>query len=262
MVEGRDEGQGEAVAVQTNEWALIPPIYWPPRACDLTLAGIEEVLRIVREASRWVLRSACEEVCITDADIRKVKAIQKRNDLIAAKITAYEWFFEPYKGLAPRLSLEEVCRVLHRDPKYVRDRVRANPASKATHYEMPPGYRAELLSEERGAQAWKLKSEVAAEAAAAAAAAASAEVAVPVAAAPVEPVEPAAPVLPAACLKRAKALQAEILDDTARNTFLATATTSARMQNLLDALAAVQGSVALSLAHAPGPVKVTFPVTE
>ena len=240
---------------------LGPPIKWPPLARDLTLAGVEEVMRIVREMARWLLRCTCEEVCITDEDIRKLKSRQAREDLIATKITAYEWFFGTFQGVPPRLSLEEVCRVLHRDPKFVRARVRANPAAKATRYKMPPGYRAELLSEARGAQAWKRPSELAAEAAAAVdavmdAVAAAAGADVPVAESP----EPA---LPLACIERARTMKADILEETSRNTRLASATSSEEVQAALDVLAAACGSTVLGIpVPAAGPVTVTSHVTE
>lgn len=135
-----------------DERATIKPAWWPTRVRDLTPAGVDEIVRRTRRVARLMINSASEEVLITDAEIRKHRSIYIRRELIAAKITAWEWFFDPWLGMRPRLSLEEVCPVLHTDPEWIRECVRRTEVGgrpiEPTRYSLPPGYRvAELYHE-------------------------------------------------------------------------------------------------------------------
>lgn len=47
----------------------------------------------------------------------------KSREALTAKTVAWEWFFAPFEGLRPRISLEDVCSVLGLDPERVRDEV-------------------------------------------------------------------------------------------------------------------------------------------
>lgn len=147
-VERRVDGQAtEQATEQEVKKALVERIPWHPKLADLTLDGIAEVVRRTRKVATLMINSATEDVLISDTEIRQTKSIYVRRELIASKITSWEWFFGTWQGLPPRLALEEVCPVLHTSPAWIREKVIA--AAKPTRYKMPPGCRSELLSEER-----------------------------------------------------------------------------------------------------------------
>ena len=169
MVEPEREGEEKAGAEQR----AIELARWPGRAGDLTPEELGEIIRRTRRMARLMIDAASEEVLITDVEIRKHESIYVRRELIAAKITAWEWFFGPFwLGMRPRLSLEEVCPVLHMAPEWIRERVRQAKTGgkwvdgymdgdtrvygemiggkpiKPTRFKLPPGYRvAELYHE-------------------------------------------------------------------------------------------------------------------
>lgn len=117
------------------------PVHWPRWARELSPEAVDEIIHRVYRTAILVINAAGEEVLITDAEIRKATSLYYKRELIEAKITAWEWFFRPWLGLQPRLSLEEVCRVLHAQPQWVRECVERQPASKRTRFRMQPGYR-------------------------------------------------------------------------------------------------------------------------
>jgi len=118
--------------------------WWPTSAEPAE--EIREAERRLRVMARMMIDFAAEDVLITDAEIRRARSAS-RLDLVAAKITAEEWFLGPWHGFDPRFSLEWACSVLPFDPSWIRRRVRE--VAVPTRYYIPDDWRARHLFDDR-----------------------------------------------------------------------------------------------------------------
>ena len=112
-----------------------------------------ESMALLRAICAAMLDLALEDIRIPDDEIRRARKYV-RADLIAAKVTAWEWLFAPWKGLTPQLPLEVVCSMIGTSANEVRLRVRRE--AEPTVYVIPRDERiAELLKEGREDRAYR-----------------------------------------------------------------------------------------------------------
>lgn len=139
---------------------------------DMTYGEMLDRLQGVHEFMKVTLYTAAQDLLIENSRIRKMKPSTQRNELIAAKIIAWEWFGlkRSYLGMEARISLADVCQALHLDPQFVRacacnacitlyeedgKTVRKIIKASPPVYRMPAGYRRLFYTEERSASFWQ-----------------------------------------------------------------------------------------------------------
>lgn len=130
------------------------------------LAEIEwhaELERLYFDAHRLlgaVLKQAEVDARLDEAEIRAIRSKVEREELLAAKLSAWEWMFDEYVGLPgttePRaeVSFETVCTVVGRDPDTVRG-ILIDEAAPPSYSSPPEGLRREYLSIARSDKIWK-----------------------------------------------------------------------------------------------------------
>lgn len=113
--------------------------------------GIEQ-LRLAKALYRAVFADALRDAMIDDSDGALPADEYRRREAVAAKVTAWEFFFAPYPRGTPRVTLEDACAVLGRSVSDVRAMVRriATPPRHA----MPLGDRHAYLSADREERGW------------------------------------------------------------------------------------------------------------
>ncbi len=139
------------VSQETRE-VLSDPRAIPP---ELLPDGIRaEVCRWSWATATLIIADAYEDVRINDVEVmEKFQSAVARDQLIARKRAAWEWFFEPWEGLQPRVPLELVCQTLHLRVAGVRYFIRYEAPDEHGHkvgvrppvFPMPPGVRYELF---------------------------------------------------------------------------------------------------------------------
>jgi len=90
--------------------------------------GVAEGL-LVKEMAEAVLDSARRDVLLDDSEDALPRNPARREEQIANKISAWEWFFGQTE---PRWPLDQVCTILDRDPEHERRMVRSK-ASPPRH---------------------------------------------------------------------------------------------------------------------------------
>lgn len=78
----------------------------------------------VIDVCRAVLQCAREDVMIPNEVIMLVQDPYKREALMAAKRSAWEWFFGTWLGMPPVVALAQVCEALGIEEEAVLDRIR------------------------------------------------------------------------------------------------------------------------------------------
>ncbi len=128
-----------------------PPVSWEERIRNLRPWEVAELILRMQRLAILYINATCEAAMISDERIDALSG-HARDELIADKVVAWEWFFGPWEGWLPRFALEEACVILQLHPDWVRRRVRAyfeKEGIKRCKYKLPPGYRVELYSEDK-----------------------------------------------------------------------------------------------------------------
>jgi len=120
--------------------------WWPTSSSRAPVEDILEAHRRLRVLSRMMIDDAALDVLIKDAEIRRAPS-NRRSELVERRVSAWEWFTVPWRGIVPRLSLDECCSVLPFDARWIRSRVRA--VARQPRWSLPERWHEQMWDEHR-----------------------------------------------------------------------------------------------------------------
>lgn len=122
------------------------PGWWPTSASHAPMDEVLEAHRRLRVLARMMIDDAARDVLVTDDEIRSAPR-NRRSELVERRVSAWEWFTVPWRGIVPRLSLDECCSVLPFDARWIRARVLE--AVRPPRWSLPEKWHEEMWDEHR-----------------------------------------------------------------------------------------------------------------
>lgn len=128
-----------------------PPLSWEARVRTMRPWEVAELIVRVQRLAILYINATCRAAMIKNEEIEALPPGYRRDEMIADKVVAWEWFFGPWEGWLPRFALEEACAVLLVHPDWIRRRVRAyfeKEKVEPPKFRLAPGYRVQLYSDD------------------------------------------------------------------------------------------------------------------